>query len=87
MLKLKYLFENYDLAKEALKNWEHDEDTLDNMLSQFRISSNGAAITQLLSTESAECQWKIRICQTKLCLNMENRWAGFTAYLLNTCRR
>lgn len=40
MLKLKYLFENYDLAKEALKNWEHDEDTLDNMLSQFRISSN-----------------------------------------------
>lgn len=40
MLKLKYLFENYDLAKEALKNWEHDEDTLDSMISQFRISSN-----------------------------------------------
>lgn len=40
MLKLKYLFENYDLAKEALKNWEHDKDTLDNMISQFRISSN-----------------------------------------------
>ena len=40
MLKLKYLFENYDLAKEALKNWEHDEDTLDDMISQFRISSN-----------------------------------------------
>lgn len=40
MLKLKYLFENYDLAKEALRNWEHDNDTLDNMLSQFRISSN-----------------------------------------------
>lgn len=40
MLKLKYLFENYDLAKEALKNWEHDEDTLDNMISRFRISSN-----------------------------------------------
>lgn len=40
MLKLKYLFENYGLAKEALKNWEHDNDTLDEMLSQFRISSN-----------------------------------------------
>ena len=40
MLKLKYLFENYDLAKEALKNWEHDADTLDYMLSKFRISSN-----------------------------------------------
>ena len=40
MLKLKYLFENYELAKEALKNWEHDVDTLDQMLSQFRISSN-----------------------------------------------
>lgn len=40
MLKLKYLFENYDLVKVALKNWEHDEDTLDNMISQFRISSN-----------------------------------------------
>lgn len=40
MLPLKYLFENYDLAREALKNWEHDEDTLDRMLAQFRISSN-----------------------------------------------
>lgn len=40
MLKLKYLFENYDLAKEALTHWEHDEATLDKMLSQFRISSN-----------------------------------------------
>ena len=40
MLKLKYLFENYDLAKEALESWEYDHDTLDKMLSQFRISSN-----------------------------------------------
>ena len=40
MLKLKYLFENYGLAKEALEHWEHDADTLDKMLSQFRISSN-----------------------------------------------
>lgn len=40
MLKLKYLFKNYDLAKEALKNWEHDDDKLDDILSQFWISSN-----------------------------------------------
>lgn len=40
MLKLKYLFENYDLAKEALNNWKHDDGTQNEMLSQFRISSN-----------------------------------------------
>lgn len=40
MLRLKYLFENYDLARKALENWVHDTDTLDMMLSQFRISSN-----------------------------------------------
>lgn len=40
MLKLKHLFENYALARTALAHWEHDEDTLDDMLSRFRISSN-----------------------------------------------
>lgn len=40
MLKLIYLFENFDLAKEALTNWKYDEDTLDEMLSYYRISSN-----------------------------------------------
>lgn len=40
MLKLKYLFENFELAKLALTNWEHDEDTLDEYLKYFRISSN-----------------------------------------------
>ena len=40
MLKLKYLFENFDLAKEALKNWEHNTDKLDAYLKWFRISSN-----------------------------------------------
>ena len=39
MLPLKYLFENYDLAKLALRNWAHDED-LDETLQWFRISSN-----------------------------------------------
>ena len=40
MLKLKYLYENYDLAKFALENWECDTDTLDGYLKHFRISSN-----------------------------------------------
>lgn len=40
MLKLKYLFENYGLAKEVLKNWVYDVDTIDELLTQFRISSN-----------------------------------------------
>lgn len=40
MLKLKYLFENFELAKSALENWEHDEDSIDDYLCRFRISSN-----------------------------------------------
>ena len=40
MLKLKYMFENFELAKFALENWEHDEKGLDEYLKYFRISSN-----------------------------------------------
>ena len=40
MLKLKYLFENYDLARKCLAFYEYDEESLDDMLSYFRISSN-----------------------------------------------
>lgn len=40
MLKLKYMFENYELAKLALENWEHDEKGLTEYLRYFRISSN-----------------------------------------------
>lgn len=40
MLKMRNLNENYELAKELLKNWEYDEENLDEMLSYFRISSN-----------------------------------------------
>lgn len=40
MLRLKYMFENYELAKFALENWEHDEKGLDEYLKYFRISSN-----------------------------------------------
>ncbi len=40
MLKMRYLFENYDLAKTLLKYWDYDEADLSEMLSYFRISSN-----------------------------------------------
>ena len=40
MLKLRYMFENYELAKFALQNWEHDTESLTEYLKYFRISSN-----------------------------------------------
>lgn len=40
MMKLRYLFENFDLARLALENYAHDEQTLDLYLRHFRISSN-----------------------------------------------
>lgn len=40
MLKLENMFENFDLVREALAFWEHDEENLEDMLGYFRISSN-----------------------------------------------
>ena len=40
MLKLKYLFENFDLAKNCIQYWEHDPASLSETLGWFRISSN-----------------------------------------------
>ena len=40
MMKLRYLFENYDLARLALSAYPHDEQTLEKYLRHFRISSN-----------------------------------------------
>lgn len=40
MLKLKYLTENFDLARFALTSWRHDAHTLPDRLQWFRISSN-----------------------------------------------
>ena len=41
MLKLKYLEENFELARYALNYWHHDGETLTDRLKWFRISSNG----------------------------------------------
>lgn len=40
MLKLKYLFENFDLARKCLASYDYDENSLDDMFRYFRISSN-----------------------------------------------
>lgn len=40
MLKLKYLVENFDLARMALQLWPHDEATLEERMQRFRISAN-----------------------------------------------
>ena len=40
MLKLKYLVENMELARFALSHWHHDEETLEDRMRWFRISSN-----------------------------------------------
>ncbi|UCD09546.1 MAG: phosphotransferase [Dehalococcoidales bacterium] len=39
MMKLKYLFDNRELAQMILKNWDHDSEKLD-ILDNFRISAN-----------------------------------------------
>lgn len=40
MLKMRYLLENYNLAKKLLRHWNYEEEDLNEMLSYFRISSN-----------------------------------------------
>ena len=40
MLKLKYLFENFELARKCLELYEYDKESIDEMLSYFRISCN-----------------------------------------------
>ena len=40
MLKLKYLFENFDLARKCMEFYECDMASVDEMLRYFRISSN-----------------------------------------------
>lgn len=40
MLKLKYLFENYNLAKECLSLYDFDQESVNDTFRNFRISSN-----------------------------------------------
>ncbi|MBQ4536424.1 MAG: phosphotransferase [Lachnospiraceae bacterium] len=40
MLKLKYLFENYSLARKCIELYEYDKESVETMLPHYRISSN-----------------------------------------------
>lgn len=72
MLPLKYLFENFDLAKECLKLYDHSERHLDEMLRYFRISSNavypfctenGTVCFLRLSPPEEEPEWMTQIIE------------------------
>lgn len=43
MIKLRYLFENFELAYAALKNWDYDKKKTENAIQHFRISSNAVS--------------------------------------------
>ena len=64
MLKLKYLFENYDLAKECLALYDYEKEGLDEMLSHFRISSN--AIYPFRTKSGKTCFLRLSPCEEKL---------------------
>lgn len=62
MLKLKYLFENYNLAKECLLLYDYDQESVNDMIRCFRISSN--AIYPFRSGENFEQVCFLRLSPT-----------------------
>ena len=78
MMKLKYLFDNPELAHMLLKNWDYDESSAD-MFSSYRISAN--AIYPFTSKEEVHL---LRFCPTSEKIK-ENLLAEleFVAYLRN----
>lgn len=84
MLKLTSLFCNFALAKEALSHWKHDEQGLDKMLAQYRISSNAV---YPFTREGAVCFLRLAPVDEKLERNMRGelefleylRGVGFSA--------
>lgn len=63
MLKLKYLFENFDLARKCMELYEYDKKSVDEMLRYFRISSN--AIYPFRSEENKVCFLRISPAEEK----------------------
>lgn len=56
MLKLENMFENFDLVREALAFWAHDDENLEEMLGYFRISSN--AVYPFTAGRCVFCGWR-----------------------------
>lgn len=71
MLKLAYLFENYDLARLALENWDCDDADrarLDDCLARFRISSNAV---YPFTRQGALCFLRLSPAGEKLLRNLQ----------------
>jgi len=70
MLKLKYLYENYDLARTCLAFYEYDEESLDEMLSYFRISSNAIYPFRLKNDVNQVCFLRLSPSEEKKFMNV-----------------
>ena len=77
MLQLKYMFENYELAKLALENWEHDEESLSEYLKYFRISSNAV---YPFAAQGKRCFLRLSPVEEKSEQNLKGEFA-FLRYL------
>lgn len=67
MLKLKDMIENYDLVREAVQNWPHDEDGLNEAIECFRISSNAI---HMYYHNGQECYLRLAPVGDKCLLNL-----------------
>lgn len=63
MLKLKNLFENFELAKEALTHYDTDWATVDKLLPYFRVSSN--AIYPFRTKDKTHCVLRLSPVEEK----------------------
>ncbi|WP_313799246.1 phosphotransferase [Cytobacillus sp.] len=76
MLKLKYLFDNSDLAEMLLGNWEYDKESID-LFKYYRISSNAIYPFQIRNkTQMLRFSPKSEKCQTNILAELE-----FISYL------
>lgn len=71
MLKLKYLFENFDLARKCMEFYDCDMDSVDEMLRYFRISSN-AIYPFRLKTEGSVCFLRLSPVTEKRLVDVES---------------
>ena len=66
MLKLKYLFENYNLARKCIELYEYDKESLEDMLPYFRISSNAIYPFRSASDVDKVCFLRLSPAEEKL---------------------
>lgn len=72
MLKLKYLFENFELARQGLALYEYDEESLEEMMSFFRISSNAIYPFRLKGNVKEICFLRLSPVEEKLPSHVES---------------